>query len=105
VKHERTDTFKFKDKTDFYEPNKNITYLENNYEREMKKLYGATPLKYLGDRRPVLGLETGNVGLYAPLHQTRYKSVDGWNKNYMRHRGTAEDKHRLTVKTFNKEDG
>lgn len=72
VKHERRDTFNFKDKNDFYNTGNHEKYQVTNYERGMKKLYGATPLKYLGDRRPVLGLETGNVGLFAPLHQTRY---------------------------------
>ena len=68
----------------------------------MKKLYGVTPLKYLGDSRPVLGLETGNVGLFAPLHQTRYKSFNGWKRSYMRHRRKPEDQFKLTIKNFHK---
>jgi len=49
----------------------------------MKQFYGQVPIKYLpNDTRPVLDKEKGVSGLYAPLHQTKFKSVDGWATLY-----------------------
>ena len=72
VSHEYKDNINFKNKSNFYDMSQKEDYLKNMAVINLKKFYGAHPIKYLGDTRPVLDQESGVMGLYAPLHKTRY---------------------------------
>ena len=66
----------------------------------LKKYFAKVPIQYLGDTKPVLGLEKGVHGLFAPLHQTRYKSINGWSKKLKEHRSIPENPKRRQIYNF-----
>lgn len=98
---ERKDQLGFHDKVNYFGDDKNTYALDRLESRQKKRLFSITPLKYTGDTRPILDKETGVMGLYAPLHQTRYGSIGGWEKEYRKHRNQPENRYRTTVTNFN----
>ena len=80
--HEYRDNINFKDKVNFYDFQKKEEYLHKMDYTKSKRFYGAHPLRYMGNTRPVLEQESGVMGIFAPLHKTGFATMNGWAKEY-----------------------